>query len=179
MSHFFLIAFKVLSLSFEGLIVIYLGILVWLSFEFILIGVHWVHSLSLEFVELLWCLYLCLSSNLKFFSHYFFKYSLYPIFFFFGASRSAYVSLLNYVSRCLRLCSLFYNLFSFYSSDLRISIVQSLVYWFFLWSAPICFWIFLCVCSGSFLLKLIYFLLKDNCFTEFCCFLSKLYMNQP
>ena len=23
------------------------------------------------------------------------------------------------------------------------------------------------------------FLLKDNCFTEFCCFLSNLYMNQP
>ena len=27
--------------------------------------------------------------------------------------------------------------------------------------------------------KLIYFLLKDNCFTEFCCFLSNLNMNQP
>ena len=26
---------------------------------------------------------------------------------------------------------------------------------------------------------LIYFLLKDNCFTEFCCFLSNLNMNQP
>ena len=25
----------------------------------------------------------------------------------------------------------------------------------------------------------IYFLLKDNCFTEFCCFLSNLNMNQP
>ena len=24
-----------------------------------------------------------------------------------------------------------------------------------------------------------YFLLKDNCFTEFCCFLSNLNMNQP
>ena len=30
-----------------------------------------------------------------------------------------------------------------------------------------------------FLLSLIYFLLKDNCFTEFCCFLSNLNMNQP
>ena len=28
-------------------------------------------------------------------------------------------------------------------------------------------------------LKLIYFLLKDNCFTEFCCLLSNLNMNQP
>ena len=28
-------------------------------------------------------------------------------------------------------------------------------------------------------LKFIYFLLKDNCFTEFCCFLSNLNMNQP
>ena len=28
-------------------------------------------------------------------------------------------------------------------------------------------------------LKLIYFLLKDNCFTEFCHFLSNLNMNQP
>ena len=28
-------------------------------------------------------------------------------------------------------------------------------------------------------LKLIYFLLKDNCCTEFCCFLSNLNMNQP
>ena len=27
--------------------------------------------------------------------------------------------------------------------------------------------------------KLIYFFLKDNCFTEFCCFLSNLNMNQP
>ena len=27
--------------------------------------------------------------------------------------------------------------------------------------------------------KLIYFLLKGNCFTEFCCFLSNLSMNQP
>ena len=26
---------------------------------------------------------------------------------------------------------------------------------------------------------LIYFLLKDNCFTEFCCFLSNFNMNQP
>ena len=26
---------------------------------------------------------------------------------------------------------------------------------------------------------LIYFLLKDNCFTEFCCFVSNLNMNQP
>ena len=26
---------------------------------------------------------------------------------------------------------------------------------------------------------LIYFLLKDNCFTEFCCFQSNLNMNQP
>ena len=31
----------------------------------------------------------------------------------------------------------------------------------------------------SFLKKLIYFLLKDNCFTEFCCFLSNFNMNQP
>ena len=29
----------------------------------------------------------------------------------------------------------------------------------------------------SFFKKLIYFLLKDNCFTEFCCFLSNLNMN--
>ena len=29
------------------------------------------------------------------------------------------------------------------------------------------------------LLKFIYFLLKDNCFTEFCCFLPNLNMNQP
>ena len=29
------------------------------------------------------------------------------------------------------------------------------------------------------LLLLIYFLLKDNCFTEFCCVLSNLSMNQP
>ena len=27
--------------------------------------------------------------------------------------------------------------------------------------------------------KLIYFLWKDTCFTEFCCFLSNLSMNQP
>ena len=27
--------------------------------------------------------------------------------------------------------------------------------------------------------KFIYFILKDNCFTEFCCFLSNLNMNQP
>ena len=27
--------------------------------------------------------------------------------------------------------------------------------------------------------KLIYFLLKENCFTKFCCFLSNLSMNQP
>ena len=27
--------------------------------------------------------------------------------------------------------------------------------------------------------KLIYILLKDNCFTEFCCFLSNINMNQP
>ena len=27
--------------------------------------------------------------------------------------------------------------------------------------------------------KLINFLLKDNCFTEFCCFLSNLNTNQP
>ena len=27
--------------------------------------------------------------------------------------------------------------------------------------------------------KLIYFLLKDNCFTECCCFLSNFNMNQP
>ena len=25
----------------------------------------------------------------------------------------------------------------------------------------------------------IFFFLKDNCFTEFCCFLSNLNMNQP
>ena len=31
----------------------------------------------------------------------------------------------------------------------------------------------------AFLKKLIYFLLKDNNFTEFCCFLSNLNMNQP
>ena len=30
-----------------------------------------------------------------------------------------------------------------------------------------------------FFLKFIYFLLKDNCFTEFCCFLTNLDMNQP
>ena len=28
-------------------------------------------------------------------------------------------------------------------------------------------------------LFLFIFLLKDNCFTEFCCFLSNLSMNQP
>ena len=33
-----------------------------------------------------------------------------------------------------------------------------------------------CLC---FFKKLIYFLLKDNSFTEFCCFLSNLNMNQP
>ena len=32
--------------------------------------------------------------------------------------------------------------------------------------------------SGYFL-KFIYFLLKDNCFTDFCCFLSNLKMNPP
>ena len=30
-----------------------------------------------------------------------------------------------------------------------------------------------------FFTKFIYFLMKDNCFTEFCCFLSNLNMNQP
>ena len=30
-----------------------------------------------------------------------------------------------------------------------------------------------------FLKKIIYLLLKDNCFTEFCCFLSNLNTNQP
>ena len=29
------------------------------------------------------------------------------------------------------------------------------------------------------LFLLTYFLLKDNCFIEFCCFLSNLNMNQP
>ena len=36
----------------------------------------------------------------------------------------------------------------------------------------VCFLIFV-------FLKLIYILLKDNCFTEFCCFLWNLNMNQP
>ena len=33
--------------------------------------------------------------------------------------------------------------------------------------------------ASSFFFKLIHFLLKDNCFTEFCCLLSNLNMNQP
>ena len=33
--------------------------------------------------------------------------------------------------------------------------------------------------SVIFFKKFIYFLLKDNCFTEFCCFLSNLNVNQP
>ena len=36
-----------------------------------------------------------------------------------------------------------------------------------------------CCYSCSFLNKWIYFLLKGNCFTEFCYFLSNLNMNQP
>ena len=40
------------------------------------------------------------------------------------------------------------------------------------------YWVQQCV-HGTFLFFLIYFLLKDNCFTEFCCFLSNLNMNQP
>ena len=40
------------------------------------------------------------------------------------------------------------------------------------------------LCEASFLIfsffkKLIYVLMKDNCFREFCCFLSNLNMNQP
>ena len=35
------------------------------------------------------------------------------------------------------------------------------------------------LCMLLFFIKLIYFLLKDNCSTEFCCFLSNLNMNQP
>ena len=38
----------------------------------------------------------------------------------------------------------------------------------------------ICSINISFLLIfLIYFLLEDNCFTAFCCFLSNLNMNQP
>jgi len=33
--------------------------------------------------------------------------------------------------------------------------------------------------SSAHFLKFLYYLLKDNCFTEFCCFLSYLNMNQP
>ena len=33
--------------------------------------------------------------------------------------------------------------------------------------------------ENKFLFFLIYFLLKDDCFTEFCCFLSNLNMNRP
>ena len=109
-------------------------------------NVSWCDSLLssfyLEFVKFLWCLYLCLSSNWKCFSHYFFKYSLCPIFSFFGDSYRAYVGLLNYVPRCLKLCSIFYNFFSFCYSLFIIYIVQSLGHWFFLWPVPICFWIF-------------------------------------
>ena len=31
----------------------------------------------------------------------------------------------------------------------------------------------------SYFFGYVYFLLKDNCFTEFCCFLSNLNVNQP
>ena len=38
---------------------------------------------------------------------------------------------------------------------------------------------FIFVCFEMFFIFLIIFLLKDYCFTEFCCFLSNLNMNQP
>ena len=33
--------------------------------------------------------------------------------------------------------------------------------------------------DAKLMIFIINFLLKDNCFTEFCCFLSNLNMNQP
>ena len=138
MSHFFLVAFKVLSLSFAGLLVIYLGILVWLSFELILLGVCWASLMFVFIFHQIWKFSAIISSSILSTP---FCSSL--------GTPTVHVSLLNCVLRCLRLCSFFYNLFSFYSSDLIISIVQSLVHWFFLWPAPIYFWIFF-FCSGSF-----------------------------
>ena len=46
---------------------------------------------------------------------------------------------------------------------------------------PCSFTLNIVVCTLHWLLlfKFIYFLWKDNCFTDFCCFLSNLNMNQP
>ena len=55
--------------------------------------------------------------------------------------------------------------------------------WLFLLLSPIsfqCFLINISICFFPFFLfPFSFLLLKDNCFTEFCCFLSNLNMNQP
>ena len=62
---------------------------------------------------------------------------------------------------------------SFMSSTLANGFFTSTATWEVLYTLHI----FKTTLKASF--KLIYFLLKDNCFTEFFCFLSNLNMNQP
>ena len=57
--------------------------------------------------------------------------------------------------------------------------LYSLAHWINLWLSQINFKYIHMAIDAKLMIFIINFLLKDNCFTEFCCFLSNLNMNQP
>jgi len=124
-------------------------------FEFIL----------LEFVELPGCSYLCLSSTLWSFQLLCLQilsapFSLSPPA---GTATGLVLVLLTVSHRSLRICLLFFNLFSFFSSDSIIFIVLSSSWLTLSSSCSICLWI--PVVSFSF--QLLYFIAPEFLFGSF------------
>ena len=70
----------------------------------------------------------------------------------------------------------------------KLFFLSQVLFTFFIWQSTsfslekthwlVWFWRFFFFCL-SYFYSFNFFLLKDNCFTEFCCFLSNLNMNQP
>lgn len=90
------------------------------------------------------------------FNHCFFKYSLCPFlcFFSFWNSHDACIGPLDYVPQVLSLCSLFFNIFSFCSSDLIVLLSYLQIHCFFFLPTQVCLW--LPLVNFSFQLFLLY-----------------------